>query len=346
MEMNHEGMHTSTPILNKDGMPVYTNNFFDKNYDKPAIYELNLTEGSDLMIHESRIIRFDGIRPLSDKGFTSFRGSAQGSSYGNNLLNRDWGVSEVIRMLQAIMMDETIFTSIAHIAQEWTIPIYKSAQVEHALASDDPNASNLGEIISKVRSAMSVHRMMVIGAEGGIDRLNVQWSGLPEVIDRIFKVVAAVTEIPATRFYGQSPVGLIASGESEMTNYLMSLESERTEKLEDPVELMDMVMAANMGWSEPMPYTWTSLFDKSDAEILTNSKTKIETVEKAVASNIIDENEARTMLSGDEFFGELPEIDLEQLYEKEIQKMQMDMLNRQPLDQQKDNGKDEEKDKE
>ena len=337
MESDMEGMPTSTPKMNRDGNPIYTNNFFDKNYDKPAIYELNLTEGSNMMIHESRVIRFDGIKPLSDKGFSSFRGSP----YGNNVFNRDWGVSEVIRMIQAIMMDETIFTSISHVAQEWTIPIFKSPQVSHALATDDPNATKLGEIIEKVRRTMSVHRMMVSDSEGGIERLNVQWSGLPEVIDRIFKVVAAVTDMPATRFYGQSPVGMNATGDSDLVNYLMSLESERTEKLDDPVEKMDMVLSAHLGMTEPLPFKWTSLIDFSEAEQLQNSKTKMETFEKALDKNVVDENEVRDRLTGDVLFGELPPIDLEELEEKRLMAAQAEMVNRQPPVQQDKDEEDE-----
>ena len=325
MESDMEGMPTSIPKMNREGNPIYTNNFFDKNYDKPAIYELNLTEGSDMLIHESRIIRFDGITPLSDRGFTSFRGSP----YGNNVSNRDWGVSEVIRMIQAIMMDETIFSSIAHVAQEWTIPIFKSPQVSHALATDDPNATKLGEIIEKVRRTMSVHRMMVSDSEGGIDRLNVQWSGLPDVIDKVFKVVAAVSGMPATRFYGQSPVGMDASGESDDKNYLMSLESLREKRLDSPMDIVDLVMAANLGWSEPLPYTWTSLFNQSEEEQLQNTKLKTEALGNAIDKSAITENEYRNAMNGDPLFGELPEIDLEELHERQIMELHAQMVNNQ-----------------
>lgn len=328
MQSNAMGETTKDPMMNDDGMPMYSNDFFDPNYDMPAIYKLHLTEGSDMLIHHSRIIRFDGITPLSDKGFSSQRGS----SY-RDLFNKDWGASEVIRMIQAIVMDETIWNSIAHVASEWTIPVFSSPEIAAALASsEDPNESSLGEIMKKVRDGKSVYKMLAIGSEGSISRLDVRWSGLPDIIDRMFKVVAAVADIPATRFYGQSPIGLNSTGTSDEHNYLMKLQSYRENNLTDVMDVIDQVMAANMGWSEPIPYEWTSLFDFSETEQVQNSKTKMEALDLALEKNVIDENEARERLNGDPLFQELPEIDLDELYERQIQKMHDEMMSQQPPD--------------
>ena len=152
--------------------------------------------------------------------------------------------------------------------------------------------------------------MMIDKDREDFSRVAIQFGGLANLMDRFALRVAAAGDIPATRFMGQSPVGLNATGDGDMRNYIMMVEANRENQLAENLPRLDEVLARDAGLKEVPEYEWRSLLEMSDKEKADAAKAKVDTLHIALHDNVIDELEYRRQIDGDDIFGSLPEEDL------------------------------------
>ena len=270
------------------------------NYGRPLIYEISprLTDGTfgDFRVHYSRVIRFDGRRPLCTEGWSSY-------------YERDWGVSELIPLLGELAHDEQIAAAIAHLVTEASIPVVKASGMRDAITGkpspDDPTVEQLGQTININKS---IYRTFFIDTQDEFERVNVTFHGLPDLMDRFALRIAAIAGIPATRFLSRSPVGMNATGESDAANYAMHVGTMQERLLTDPMTLIDMVLVRHLGIGEPMRYRWLPLVDQSDEQQAAAAKMKAEALAVVYDRGAITEREMREQLADEELFSGLDEM--------------------------------------
>lgn len=275
---------------------------FSPNYGKPIMYDIHPEYGGQrVRVHASRTLRFEGIVAPSDSGLTYY--------------HKDWGVSRLTPVIKAITQDQALASAIAHLSQEASIPVLAVSNLRATLAGRGGNKEATAEQIGgDVNRLKSNHRLMMLDKEDEeFSRIAVQFGGLAHIMDRFNQRVAAAGRIPQTRWMGQPPVGMNATGDSDNRNYIMMVEAMRDEQLMSVLKTLDMVLAKDAGIKEAPEYKFQSLMEMSEKEIADVSKTKVEAASAAIASVIIDEDEAREALNGDPFFGELtgdaPEVE-------------------------------------
>ncbi|MCY3553724.1 MAG: DUF1073 domain-containing protein [Gemmatimonadetes bacterium] len=262
-------------------------------YGQALVYRINPARGFGFNVHASRVVRFDGITPLSDDGYT--------------LYERDWGISEVVPAILAIMQDQTIATAVAHLATEASIPVIKVANLRDALAAaENDNEASAEKIGQDINLYKSVFRLLMMDAGNEeFERVSVNFGGIKDVQEQFARRLAAAAGIPATRFWSQSPVGMNATGESDMVNYAQHVAAMQNRLLTDPLMRLDEVLARNAGIREAPEYEWLPLTDMSEVDQATIAKNKAEAMMAAVNSGVIDEDDAREALDGDAVFGTL-----------------------------------------
>ena len=269
---------------------------FSASYGEPTIYRFTSRGGPIFEVDASRVLRFDGIEPLSLTGWQAY--------------DQDWGVSEVVPVMLSILQDAGIAGGVAHLAAEASVPVIKLQDFKLALAGERTDTglsvSELGEEINLHRS---IYRTLFMDVEDEFERVSVTFAGLADLMDRFARRLAAAADIPATRFWGQSPVGMNATGESDMRNYAVRVAALQEARLRSPLAVLDEVLARDAGLAEPLPYEFASLLDLSDAEKAETAKVRAEAVNTAIQAGLIDENEGRAALSGDPVFGELDGLD-------------------------------------
>ena len=277
---------------------------FSPEFQRPAMYRVTPRLGvAPFMIHPSRVLRFDGITPLSSGGFTSY-------------YDQDWGVSELIPILTSLIEDQTLASSIAHLSQEASVPVLKIAQLAEKAAgmtvdSDEQSIEELGQRINDIKS--NFHLMMLDKDQEDFTRVAVTFQGLANLMDRFAARIAMARDIPQTRFNGNPPTGMSATGESDMRNYVMMVEAKRVVRLAQPLPRLDAVLARDAGLSEPPSYRWLSLIEMGEKDIAEAAKILMEAYKLAIESTVVTEDEVRAQLDGHPVFGALPEIDLEAL---------------------------------
>lgn len=84
------------------------------------------------------------------------------------------------------------------------------------LAVNSPATTKLREIVEQ----LSLYRGAVIDAKGArVTQHAAAFGSVPELVMTFAQLLSAASDIPATRFLGQAPGGLNATGESDQANY-------------------------------------------------------------------------------------------------------------------------------
>ena len=269
---------------------IYTDPF-SPQFRQPRLYDINVLAGVMMRVHASRVIRIDGIEPPVPHGWE---------------FGYQWGLSELEPVIKPILNETAVMNSSAHLTEEASVTILKMDGVrEHLAGFAEDDRADWFATMQNILNTKSNYRTMVADQTDEVSRLAVTFSGIPEMIDRFARQIAAAADIPATRFWGQSPLGMNATGEGDMVNYAMTVSEHQREKLDPALERLDVVLARSAGLSEPPPYKWNSLIDLSDKDSANISKLKMEVATGLLREHVIDELEARAMLSGDAFVGEL-----------------------------------------
>ena len=285
----------------------YYSDIRSPKYGQPETYTITprCLEGptEEFDIHESRTVRFDGIRPLTSDGWSA--------GY-----KQEWGISELIPALKTIAHDAGLSGAIAHLVHEASVPVIRTEGFSNTIQGNNPidevSAEQLG---SRVSTLKSIYRTMFLDKTDEFSRESVNFGSLPELMDKFAARLAAIAGVPATRFLSQSPAGLNSTGDSDMRNYAIEVSALQKRILTEPLSKLDAILARHIGLAEPPEYVWNSLVELSEKEKVEASKLRAETLNAAVMSGGIDENEWRERMteSGDELFGKLGPIDDDEL---------------------------------
>lgn len=291
---------TNLLVLNRYelAVPERDHDLYSDNYGQPLYYDLFPHRGGTVYprVHHSRVLRFDGIEPSTDSGFTVY--------------DWDWGISELVPVILALTEDQNLASAITYLSLEASIPVLKVSQLREAVAGQlhqsDPNAPSADAIGSSVNELKSSHRLLMLDKDTeDFQRIQVQFAGLPDLLDKFQARVAAAADIPQTRWMGRSPAGLNATGDSDMHNYVMMVEAHREEKLPAILDRLDMVLARDAGIGEPPEYEWRSLIELGEKDQAEVAKLKVEAAKGAAEGGFIDEDEGRAALNGDAVLGAL-----------------------------------------
>lgn len=174
------------------------------------------TQGySILNIHETRIIRFDGIEP--------------------DVLTRQtlagWSWSVLQRPYEILRMCDGSFDALAYLISDASQGVIKLKGLFNALNSG--NEKKLQSRLAVMEQTRSVMRSVALDAGGEEDftRIATPLTGIPESIDRIMQRLAAAMDMPVTELFGISPAGLNATGESDRIKWYDTIATEQTKFL-------------------------------------------------------------------------------------------------------------------
>ena len=181
----------------------YEYNLNSPNYGKPIYYWLHGSNGQQLKVHHTRILRFTAERPMT---------------IGNrNIYGSGWGISSLVSCMLEVNDDATFRSSIASLMAEQSMVVIKSEGVRQLIQSLQDahytgSGSDLERFVSAIHKAKSVYDMFLVEPDGAVERLEVTWTGIAQLVDTMLLRVCAAARIPATIFWGQSTCGLECDG--------------------------------------------------------------------------------------------------------------------------------------
>ena len=263
----------------------------NRNFGFPEYYRFNETS---VVIHNSRVLRFDGI-PLP---FDEFR---RNNYFSDSVLDR---------LYDAILNFNTTADGAASMVYETNVDIVKVKGLMGYLQSPE------GELLLRKRFTLagmlkSFNNMLLLDNEEDFNTKTNTFAGLPDLLDRFAKFLAAATDIPATRLLGTSASGLNATGEGDLKNYYDMIRSKQKSVYKPMLDYFDNIMIRSLGLNpeDDYEYKFKSLFqmtpkeqsevdlnnsnrDKNyyDMGVITESQIAKDLQQKGTYTNITDED--------------------------------------------------------
>jgi phage-related protein (TIGR01555 family) len=133
-------------------------------------------------------------------------------------------------------------------------------------------AGQEGQILKRFETyafAKSLFHMAVLDEEETFSNRVMPASGVTDVIEKFYGLLAAVEDIPATRFLGNSPGGLNATGESDMRNYYDMVKSKQEDDLDPHMWAIDSMLSLSLWGDIPEEihaYKWNPLWQETQKE--------------------------------------------------------------------------------
>ena len=249
-------------------------------YMRPKNYLINGEE-----VHVSRFMVWDG-EPLFDPydfALTNFRANLAG--FGPSKLAPIWDdIVKAVGTRQAA---------------------YQLIQTNNALimkvnALQDLSGTNTGretlKQIKQIANQLSVYRAALIQKDGvEVNQHSASFGSVPELIITYLQVLSAASDIPATRFLGQSPGGLNATGESDLENYYNMIDCFQRERIEPALRFVYDILGYNMfpsqwpAWREKLTFVFPPLWNINELEEAQKNQVELQNLMSAYEQRLISE---------------------------------------------------------
>lgn len=217
--------------------------FYDVIGDAPAL--------RGKRIHYSRCIRLEGIR----------------LSYWQRMMENLWGISVLERLYDRMMAFDSATTGVANLVYKAYLRVYKIAGMRQAIAAGGPTEGNLIKFVELMRRFQSIEGITLIDAEDDLAAMaQPSFTGLSEALIQLGQQVSGALQIPMVRLFGQSPVGMNATGESDLRMYYDLIKQRQKKDLDVPVTNIYRALAQSEGikLSEGFSIEFRSLWVLSD----------------------------------------------------------------------------------
>jgi len=241
-------------------------------YGQPEFYELQdqSQRVKTVKIHPSRMVRLTGL------------------DSPDPMENGGWGDPLMQVIHDSVSNAGTVMQSVAVMIQEAKLDVIKIPGLTEILSTTD-GTNRMIKRFTEANVAKSVVNGILIDGEEEWQRIGVNFQGMPEVLQMYLQMAAGAADIPATRFLGQSPAGLSATGESDLQNYYDRIASDQELRLTPALEKLDKALVRSaLGTSdENIFYNWNSLWQMSDTAKADIAKKKAEVTKIDVDCGLI-----------------------------------------------------------
>lgn len=202
---------------------TYYSNPLKPNYGLPESYLIVSAVGglaggngspASFVVHESRVIRFDGAR--------------------TDLITRQqlagWSWSKLQRPYEALRTFDMSFQAVANLMSDASQAVFKINGLIQMIASGQENV--LQTRMALVDISRSTARAVLLDAENeDFTRQATSFAGVPDTLDRFMMRLSAAFEIPVTILMGRSAAGMNSTGDSDFRQFYDTLDQKRVREL-------------------------------------------------------------------------------------------------------------------
>jgi|LULG01.1.fsa_nt_gb phage-related protein (TIGR01555 family) len=217
------------------------------DYGKPAYWTMSGSQGQT-RLHPSRVVCFRA-EPLP----SVFRGSYE---------ERFWGRGRVPSLLEpAQNLDEALATFSAIIKDALTIDVGISKLLD-IVATTEGEAQLMRRLSLMIQgSSIFNGKLYDLGSGDGkdaekIDRHQVTWQGIPDIIRVYAEAFSAASDIPVTRLWGTSAKGLNATGEGDERDWNKMVETGQALETKPCLDEIDAALIPSALGSRPASVWW------------------------------------------------------------------------------------------
>lgn len=298
--------------LNQLNNPSYNTDPFNENYDKPEYYDVN-----GIKTHISRLIIFDG-NPLfnytSQRLFQNFRINPQG--FGESVLVPLWDAINRCVGTQQAAYQLVLKSSVTLVKSENLINLEGTKRGEEAV-----------KLLEEMAEMISIYRAAIIKGKGvDIAENSASFGSVPEMVMTYLQTLSAASDIPASRFLGQAPGGLNATGDGDLENYYNGIAAYQNTSLDPKYEKIFEVLGRSVLGKEEwerirgnFEIEFESLWNLKETEKSQINQTNVQMLRDLKADGIIPSEKVIEEINAQHIFlTELLEDEIEDLSEYEF----------------------------
>jgi len=246
---------------------------------EPEYYERNQTStagrpgSGQFKIHPSRVVRLVGLEAPDPT------------------LTDGWGDSVLQVLADAILAAGTVSQGVASLVNEAKIDVIKVPDLTASLTSKEYE-TRLTKRFTLAANMKSIFHMLLLDNAEEWERIEANFSQLPELIDVYLQIASGAADIPATRMLSQSPKGMQSTGQSDTRNYYDRISSEQKTDIQPVISRLDEVLirSALGGRPEEVFYEWRPLWQLDATEKATIGYQKAQAFQIDVQSGLFDAN--------------------------------------------------------
>lgn len=217
----------------------FSNDPLQANFGRPETFTIN-----GATIHRSRLLIFDGnpIAPNNAADLVIGDARRRNDGFGDSVM-------------EAVLDDLTYATG----ARQAAFQLINQASIwliETDLLSLQETKEGDARIseLERLSEQASLYRAAIMDNGGesragsAMSSISPSFGSVPELMISYLQVLSAAWDIPATRYIGQAPGGLNATGDSDLENYYNQIESKQRQRLRPQLmKLLDVLLPSVFG---------------------------------------------------------------------------------------------------
>lgn len=213
----------------------FDNDPFKAGYDRCEGLQIN-----GQMVAYNRMLVFDGD-PLIGYANSNVLTGYQGYNPCG------FGESKITTLYDLLIHSTGTQQAAYHLVNMSSVLLMSVENLRSLIATGSPAVAKMQEIVEQV----NMYRGAVLdGKDAKIEQHSASFGSVPELVLTFCQLLSAASDIPATRFLGQAPGGLNATGESDTRNYYDMIDAIRNKKIKDAENrIIDLIGASTFGYS-------------------------------------------------------------------------------------------------
>lgn len=240
----------------------YIGDIEDPEFGEPSHYWLHphtrQTAGFfDQVVHADRVLRFEGLPVPRD--------------HGRRIDREGWGQPVLEAAWHALADIATASQAVASAMHEFQFGIIKLQNLKDLIAAGAEDAGiGLDARLDAIALGRSYIRSIVLDAEEDYELRQTNFSGLLDAYEVAQQNLSAVTRIPLTLLFGQSPKGFSSADETGLQNYWDGVRALQQEVYEPNLQRLVELLAAAKNIGDDWFVRFKDLdtpSEKDDAEI-------------------------------------------------------------------------------
>lgn len=219
-------------------------------FGDPEFYEVRASDGSQVRVHCSRVVKFVGCEIVD-----------------RLTMSDGWGDSVLQAVDDAVKNVGLTSAGIATLVHELKIDVIKLPGLLEQVSTQEYRDILMSRF-QLANMAKSTVNALLLDKEEEWERISASFAGVPDVLRIYLLVASGAADIPATRMIGQSAVGLGATGEGDLKNYYDMVAAEQKNELTPVLKRLDdvLVRSATGVRDETIHYDWRPLWQMSETQ--------------------------------------------------------------------------------
>lgn len=234
----------------------------------------------NMKIHYTRCIRLEGIR----------------LPWYQRLIENLWGLSVLERLYDRMTAFDAASTGAAQLVHKLHLRTYKLEGLRDIVNQGGDALLGLSRYVDMMRKFQSIEGMTIMDKEDEFEAASGAPSvqGVEPLLIHFGQQLSGALGIPLVRLFGQSPVGLNATGESDLIMYYDNILQQQEARLRVPVTTVYRCIAQSLGIKLPDGFSigFNPLWQLKDSEKATVAQTVTSAVVQAQEAGIISQQTA------------------------------------------------------